>query len=250
MNLWLDGRFWGPWIREMFISEVERMRRSTFDFILPSIPDAEAEAEKACNVAWESAMSQPSDGSNSPADYADWAQEIAVESYMQFVRMHQSAVNLAAVMLWHLVEQQMLMFHTRQVLRVEEEAMIRSSDMIRDKLYRIKELHERLDAGGCSIKGLPSWPKLDELRLVANSIKHGPGNSLDELIKIRPDLITPPALAEIGMGSGSVRAWVDRPAGGEDLFVRDDDLVAYFDAAKSLWQEFSVAIEQHSAGNP
>jgi hypothetical protein len=193
------------------------------------------------------AMSQPSDGSDDPASYADWAGEKGLETYLGITRMRQAAANLSAAMLWHLLEQQMLFFHMRQVLKVHEEQEVREKPKTRGQLFRLDEFHQRLDAGGCSMKVLPSWPKVDELRLVANAVKHGPGKSLDDLFEIRPDLLTLPKSETLNLPRGQSLAWVGKPAGGEDIYVGDADLAGYFDAVTSLWQEFSNAIEEHSA---
>jgi hypothetical protein len=247
MSLWLDGGFWGRWIREVFVSEIAWMRRSVFDHVLPSFPDPSTEADKASDAAWERAMSQPSDGSDDPSGYVEWAEEKGLETYQGFISMRQAAVNLYAVMLWHLLEQQFLVFHMRQVLEIHEEQDVKKKPKTRGQLFRLEEFHQRLDAGGCAMKALPSWPKVDELRLVANAVKHGPGKSLDNLYEIRPDLLTWPESGTLDLPLGKSCAWVEKPAGGEDIYVGDADLAAYFDAAASLWQEFSKAIEEHSA---
>ena len=247
MSLWLDGGFWGRWIRKVFVREIEWTRRSVFDHILPSFPDPSTDADKARDAAWEMAMSQPSDGSDDPASYADWAEEKGLETYLGITRMRQAAANLSAAMLWHLLEQQMLFFHMRQVLKIHEEQEVREKPKTRGQLFRLDEFHQRLDASGCSMKVLPSWPKVDELRLVANAVKHGPGKSLDDLFEIRPDLLILPKSETLNLPLRQSLAWVEKPAGGEDIYVGDADLAAYFDAVTSLWEEFSNAIEEHSA---
>lgn len=222
------------------------MRRSVFEHILPSFPDSNTEADRARDEAWETAMSQPTDGSDDPASYVEWAEEKGLEAYEGFTKMRQAAANLSAAMLWHLLEQQILVFHVRQVLEIHEEHAVKSDHKARKKLFSLEAFHERLDSGGCSMKALPSWPKVNELRLVANAVKHGPGISLDDLHEIRPDLLTMPD-SEVDAPPRQSRAWVERPAGGEDIYVRDADLAAYFDSATSLWREFSSALEEHSA---
>lgn len=247
MSLWLDGRFWGRWIRRVYVSEIKWMRRSVFDHVLPSFPDQSTEADKARDAVWEMAMSQPSDGRDESASYADWAEEKGLETYLGITRMRQAAANLSAAMLWHLLVQQMLLFYMRQVLKVHEEQEVREEPKTRGQLFKLREFHQQLDAGGCPMKVLPSWPKVDELRLVANAVKHGLGQSLDVLFEIRPDLLTLPESGTLSLPLVQSLAWVEKPAGGDDIYVGDADLAAYFDAATSLWQEFSNAIEEHSA---
>jgi hypothetical protein len=82
---------------------------------------------------------------------------------------------------------------------------------------------------------------------LANAVKHGRGKSLDRLCAVRPDLLEMPEMAGLSPFMGPEPSGVERPAGGEDLYVRDTDAVEYFDAAIRLWQEFSILIEEHSA---
>jgi len=246
VSLWLDGAFWGSSIRQNFVSEIQWMRRAVFQHMLPSFPDPEREADKAGTEAWETAMSQPYDGWEGPGKYAEWAEEKELETYEGVIGMRQSTVNLGTAMLWHLLEQQMLFFHMRQVLKIPEEREVRETPKTRKKLFSLEEFHKRLNSGGCSMESLPSWSKVDELRLVANVVKHGSGKSLDDLCEIRADMLRRPGEEPLEP-RWSNRSWVDRPANGEDLYVTDQDLTTYFDAAVHLWLEFSEAIEAHSA---
>ena len=82
MNLWLNGQWWGDYIRGNFSSQIEWIRRSFFEHCLPSFPDPEVEGEKASSEAWEMIMSRPSNGSDDPGDYAEWAQEQGIEAYI------------------------------------------------------------------------------------------------------------------------------------------------------------------------
>ena len=170
--------------------------------------------------------------------------------------VRQAAANMATVMLWHLLEQQMLVFHTRQVLTVHEEQAARENPEVKSdipckkgkevkkrKLLSLEEFHARLDAGGCSMKSLSAWSKVNELRLVANTVKHGSGPSSDELFKIRPDFFYPNCDTQ---EHNSRPFLLRKPAAGEDLYLTEQDIAAYFEAAISLWQEFSIKIEEHS----
>ena len=235
MGLWLDGGFWGRWINKVFVSEIQWMRRAIFEHILPSFPDPSTEGHKARDEAWEIAMSQVSDGTDDPTDYVEWAEEQGFETYLGITKMRQAAANLSVVMLRHLVEQQMLFFHMRQVLSKSEEQEVREQPKTRQKLLQLEDFHRRLNEGGCSMKTLPSWQKVEELRHVANAVKHGPGISLDKLCETRPDLLTLPGAEILETSFQRNPAWVERPASGDDIYVRDDDLVVYFDAAVHLW---------------
>jgi hypothetical protein len=92
---------------------------------------------------------------------------------------------------------------------------------------------------------LPSWPVLNELRLVANSVKHAEGGSADELRKLRPDLFQHPAVpSELQriLPPGPIHL----PMMGEDLFVSPEDLQRYKDALANFWREFGAALNAAS----
>jgi len=247
MSLWLDGGFWGHWIRHTFVQEIEWTRRAILDHMLPSIPSAEVEGEQTQKEAWETMMSRPTDWPTDPGDYAELAQEQGLEVYLRLRSVRQAAVNMSTVMLWHLLEQQMLQFYMRQILKIEEEQDVLQDSKQRDKLFRLEEFHRRLDQGCCSMKSCLSWSKIEELQLLANAVKHGRGKSLDKLYAVRPDLLEMPEMVGLSPFIRPEPSSVERPAGGEDLYVRDADVVAYFDAAIRLWQEFGIQIENHSA---
>jgi hypothetical protein len=93
---------------------------------------------------------------------------------------------------------------------------------------------------GIDLSSLEPWAKVRELRLVANSVKHGEGSSAKQLRELRPDLFQNPAFARIRVEMGA--SWFDRqeplamPLAGEDLFVTEDDLRNYSAAAVALFE--------------
>jgi hypothetical protein len=52
------------------------------------------------------------------------------------------------------------------------------------------------DTLGLDLSSLPSWPVIDELRLVANVVKHGEGDSAEKLRETRPELFVYPSLRD------------------------------------------------------
>jgi hypothetical protein len=247
MALRLDGGFWGPSIRRSFIPEVQGLRDAVLNRILPALPDPEEGAEAYQEALWAEGMSRPSDGYDDSGMLAEQVQERGLERYQRLLGVRQAARNMACVMLWHLIEQQMLAFHMRQVLQEHEERDVRADANARGRLLRLEEFHRRLDDGGCSMKALPSWDKVDELHLVANAVKHGPGRSMDDLAQRRPSMFTLPDTPPDVPWSQPSPSWAEKPAAGKDLYVTEADLASYLDAAEGLWQEFSAAVEAHSA---
>jgi hypothetical protein len=247
MNTWLDGGFWGPYFRRNYIPELESLRDAIFQRVLPAFDGLEAESESVAQAEWDRYMSMPSDVSDDPGIYVEVAQDAGIAHYQRLTNVRQAMLNMSAVTLRHLLDQQMIEFHKRQVLGMSEE---RERPLHRDDVFR-----DRLKNAGIDVEGLPSWPTVRELRHVANVVKHGEGDfkssrstDFDKLSVLRPELFIPPDIRGTDMAHMfSRRPHVDRPAGGEDLYVDVPDLTLYFDAAIGFWNELADSIEAHSA---
>jgi hypothetical protein len=76
---------------------------------------------------------------------------------------------------------------------------------------------------GClvDLRKLPSWALVDELRIVANVLKHGEGNSADQLRAIRTDLFVHPV--NRGGDSAPFRDRVRIPVVADGLYIASAD---------------------------
>ena len=83
-------------------------------------------------------MAQPSDGSNDSGNLAAWAEDQEIKHYQRLTGVRQATFNMGTVMLWHLLEQQMLTFHRRQVLSIQEEQTILEDTQKHKNLHTIK----------------------------------------------------------------------------------------------------------------
>lgn len=113
--------------------------------ILPTLPDAEKEAD--AYTSWENIISQPSDWDDDPGAWAEWALEQGLERYKRLRGLRQATMNMGTVMLWHLLEQQMLGFHRRQVLSAYEEGAALNDPKVYKKLCSLNEFESRLKLG-------------------------------------------------------------------------------------------------------
>ncbi|MFZ0931512.1 MAG: hypothetical protein WAN11_23110, partial [Syntrophobacteraceae bacterium] len=91
----------------------------------------------------------------------------------------------------------------------------------------------------------PTWPSLEELRLVANTIKHAEGGSAEALRGRRPDLFIHPAARE-GEDSTATpfQSRVRKPLFGEDLYLTTDDFSRYVEGVITFWSELADAMEK------
>jgi hypothetical protein len=178
--------------------------------LLGAFSNIEAEADKVADSAFEAYGRLPGEGDM--GDFADSARDEGIAYYQSLAQLKQGVTNLLAAGLYHLFEQHHL---------------------------RIKDILSREGRALPSLASLESWPKVNELRLLANTVKHAEGSSASQLRAIRPDYFVDPALR------GSLpEKWqlqrgdpVSNPLGGTDLFVDRRDLTEYYHALRALWEE-------------
>lgn len=112
---------------------------------------------------------------------------------------------------------------------------------------KVTVFREQLLANGIDIFSFHSWNKIEELRVVSNSVKHAEGTSASMLRKMRPDMFKHPMLRNQPemdlMHSAVYRVYM--PMAGDDIFVLQDDLSEYKDALVNFWNEFIVACSEY-----
>jgi hypothetical protein len=164
-------------------------------------------AEEADEYA--SRMFESYAGIGEPGDFAEEATNQGAQYYSTLAALRQAMLNLLAVGIRHLHEQH------------------------RDKVEAI--LKER---GGTlpDLTTLPGWDRVDELRLVANAVKHADGGSATQLRAIRPDLFVNPVLRGSPLAEHALAHKIETPLGGSDLYVGERDIAEYRDALRELWE--------------
>lgn len=226
------------WFRDPFRSQIRALRHALLTHMLPALPDAEAEAEQLKQALWQKTQSQPSDGSKDSGDFAEWVQDHAIHKYSELCGVRQGATNMAAVALWHMLEQQAMVFLRKEILSSDEIAALNEASVRdRQRIFSWSGFKSLLLDKGVDVRKLQCATTLEELRLVANVAKHATGDSADQLFKRRPDLFTAPGLNRMGFGKRDDANQVAQPAAGEDLYLSEADINTYFDAAESFWDE-------------
>lgn len=231
-----NALFWARYVRQVFLPELSFLQRTVLSRVLPAFDNIEAEAESAEEEAWErlSAVAGPD---SDHAALAEQARDAGVDRYLMMKSVRQATVNLFAVAVHHLVEQQQLFLLRRELLTLDE------ADQ--HALLKTRELITRSSAAGVDIESLDGWQELEELRFVANAVKHAEGPAVDLLRSRRPDLFEHPSVRELGASlSLGARRKVYRPLFGEDLFVTDADLKRYFRVAEQFWRAYAERLDQ------
>ncbi|WP_301107116.1 hypothetical protein [Sporosarcina sp.] len=95
----------------------------------------------------------------------------------------------------------------------------------------IKDIKEQFLRFGQDIEQLSCWQTIDELRLLANVIKHGEGVSTNDLEKLRPDIF------KSGVLDNNLMKMHRTVLNEQVLNVKYMDFVMYKDALQSFWGE-------------
>jgi hypothetical protein len=102
------------------------------------------------------------------------------------------------------------------------------------------QLSKFLDHLAIDIEQLKGWSDVEELRLVANSVKHGDGSSSSQLRQRNPKLF----LLYQDDPSGNFRFHrVIRPLAGDGLYLTPDDFNRYAHALTEFWQSLLSALK-------
>lgn len=231
-------------IPRLYVPPVEAYRAAALKKIPAVFDNLEQEADAVAEAEFERLCSQPADPDwqGNLGDLAERATEYGNEYGETMFAIRQSGLNLLAVGLQHLFEQQ-------------QKGLYRQTYAGRTcKCFRWKALNESLLLSGVNRTTLPGADKLEELRLAANTIKHGSGRSAEELAAARPDLfdLDPAATRGTDLGKQKRTATMQAsdllfaPLGGGDLYVAKADLADWCDAVLQFWRGISAALwSQH-----
>ncbi|KVQ20301.1 hypothetical protein [Burkholderia cepacia] len=232
-----NATFWRGYFQRMFKPHLERMLEVLEHRLLPTFDGIEAEATALQETTYNDLISMPFDPDRvDESDLANAAFEAGYKHYSGMDSVRQALINSFAPMLYHTWEQQLLAFHRKEVLHPKEER--------KNKFLRVDVLQTRLMDRGFDITQLSTWTTIDELRILANTVKHADGGSGDQLKARRPELFEPHhAKAEIVATPFRYTPSVYRPMSGEDLYLTMADLRTYGRATIDFWDEFSDALE-------
>jgi hypothetical protein len=231
-------RFWERFIQNQLIRQVTMFVENIQTRLLPTFDDIENEANKVEEQEWNKLCSSYASPDIDPANLAEKAHDAGLDYYMMVSGVKQSLLNVTAITLYHLFEQQLLFFLRREILHPSEENNI---DLIKISVFKERCLQHNIN-----IEQFPSWQTINEMRLVTNTAKHAEGKSAVELRQIRPDLFINPILKkhELKLTRNSNRLYM--PLAGEDLYLSVDDLKNYKEAIIRFWEEMISEMYQRN----
>lgn len=187
------------------------------DYIIPVVNDLTARADAIERETYDrlSAAINPERYTGDGWELAEQAFDMGLSFYETWSSMYQAALNLFTAGLFHSLEQRLAdLTHDGAIENPVPDSQL--STVV--DWYR-----EHFEA---DLTTFASWNAINELRLVANAIKHGEGRSTDELRPLRPDLFQSPHLRNDPRFP--VVHWpIHLPLGGDGLYVTADDFKKY-----------------------
>lgn len=226
--------WWARYVASEYPRAAELFVKALRERVLPQFADLDGEAERFAQAEYERLGQLPSSGDElfDMGDLAEQANDSAIAWYQTMCGVRQSLVNLHAVGLRHLFEQQLYDFVKHARLSERAEA-------------NLKEDCKAVESLGCKLSGFSSWPKLEELRLLSNSIKHAEGRSSVQLKEIRPELFVDPLVACLPIVGGP--GPTIQPLAGEDVYLQEEHLEEYCSAIRDFWISVGEVIDEKSS---
>lgn len=231
-NLKFNCNLWKDLFTKSFALQLQGIVASLENRLLPNFFDIEEEAKSVTKATWDAFMSSPSSGDEDPSDFAEAAEQAGASHYILLKGLCQGMINLFAAALYQTFEQQAMLFLRYQVLQPDETNNI--------NLFKMSILQKRMKVAGIKIDTFSSWNKIDELRLLANTVKHAEGNSAQKLHLLRHDLFEHPQVLGLTLDS---TPHIFLPLAGEGLYVSVTDVRQYCDSLLLFWEELFEAMK-------
>jgi hypothetical protein len=219
----VSRNWWSEYFRTSYIPTVEQFVKVLVERLLPQFSSVADEAEALAQDEHDRLGRLPGDENVDMADLAEKAQETAIIWYQNMMGTQQSLINLYAVGLRHLFEQQIYHFVKRAHLADRKYA---NYDKDRQTLQKI----------GVKVEILSAWPKLEELRMLCNCVKHAEGSGARDLKETRPELFIYPGVNNLPF-LNKLLGPVIQPLAGEDVYVTPEHLMEYAAAIREFWVE-------------
>ena len=218
-------------IRNYLKQEILYYVQIYFEKLLPVFTDMEREAEQRANDFYDNFMNQPSsDEYIDPSSIAEQATGIGASHYSYLSLGKYSLTVTWHATLYQIWEQQLRLFLFREMSRVVKIEFKTFCSNIAE-IKKVFKLHD------VEIETFKCWAKIDELRLLCNVIKHGPGDSSEKLNKINPALFREyPALFDKEKVIDYMETYKTTLL-EETLLINETTLQQYKDAVLSFWDK-------------
>jgi len=220
------------YIRTVLLKQPDLYPHILTDRLLPLLSD-----EEICKEA-ERVEDEALDRLGNPEHFFEDARKEAVDYMLTLRDIRQGIINTFATGLYHQFEQQF-------------SKVLRRAVWDRHRVFRhAHEVANEFINMGLDVKRLPGWKEIDELRLIANCIKHAEGESCQELRKTRPGLFVKPLWGspieqDDDAQQSLIDPFVEEPLGGKGVYLTEQEFMAKVKAIKTFWIAFAEAIDSY-----
>lgn len=161
--------------------------------------------------------------------------EAAMEHYDMALSIKQGLHNMFAAGLFHLFEQQVQEFHMK--------ALYQARMRFAHDVLKLWDAHLGVD-----VLNAKDRHNLDELRELANTVKHGDGRAAEVLYKLNPVLFQNEWDRQLPPDFGVIvhKPSLFAPMYGEDIYVQLSDIHRYRDALATVWNSYLNAFVRNS----
>jgi hypothetical protein len=217
-----NGAYWAYYIRRVFIPGLQFYQRVVTEKFLPSLSEESigSEADRVQEEVLELLKRSVEPEESDPSHYDKMAFDEGLEFYQLMHDTRQGLINSFTAGLYHLFEQQICELY--RLIAWDKQAVLNGEKAIKN-----------LQMLGLNARDFPEWTSLEEVRLLANCIKHAEGSSCKLLAERRPDLFEQPT---IGPKLHGPRAFVERPLSGDGIYVSASEFERMADTAKRFWE--------------
>jgi hypothetical protein len=231
------------YIRNIIKPHIKAYARCLKHRLLPSLDNVEQESNRFGMEVYERLCEAHASEDADPASFAEQAMDEGISYAVMMSSITQALINLFAAGLYHLFEQQLMYIYTRSL-----------SCPAGSKSLKFDELRQEFAKADINMDKFRSYSKLQELRHVANCVKHGEGEDLESCAKLRkqrPDLFESIASLSSSLPldeSGEAfkrKSPVRQPLGGEDLYISEKEFDRYVSDVESFWDELADILEGH-----
>lgn len=116
--------------------------------------------------------------------FAEQAHDAGLSYYEQYAPIRQGLINMYAVGLYHLVEQQGFLFF-RQVTPTS------GTELKPQRDPKFKDVVDWLNKHDIFVARFQSWSMMEKLNLLSDCVKHAEGRACRQLLEKEPDWFTP-----------------------------------------------------------
>lgn len=209
------------------------LEKVIFEKLLPPFDNIDAESHIVEEKEWNRLGELPGTGDEDPATLAEVAGDAGLAYYEAMMASRQTILNTMAAALYHLFEQQVIAFCRHELVGLNE---------VRTRTFNPREAIKRIkdkEYLGIDCEKFASWEKIQELRLVADTVKHADeGTSAKQLYARRPDMFVAPCIrGDAILSSRSEQYPIYMPLAGTDFYVIEDDLKHYCNTVREFWKE-------------